>query len=222
MAGLDFRLSLLLNSIPILLNGARYTIVFSVISIFFGIIIGLGASLLKISKNAILRTIGSTYIEVIRGTPLLLHIMVAYYGLAAFNIKLDYFTAGVLALSINSGAYCGEIFRAGIESIEKGQMEAARSVGMTYGQAMRYVILPQAFKRVIPPLTNEFVAMLKDSSLLSIIAVPELLRNARQLMGTKANVWTPLIGAALIYLVLTLPLTRLAYILERRMAKGGI
>ncbi len=101
-------------------------------------------------------------------------------------------------------------------------MEAARSVGMTYGQAMRYVILPQAFKRVIPPLTNEFVAMLKDSSLLSIIAVPELLRNARQLMGTKANVWTPLIGAALIYLVLTLPLTRLAYILERRMAKGGI
>lgn len=220
--GFDFNISLFIESIPYLINGAKYTIVFSLISIVFGIVIGLFASLMKISKNPILKIIGNTYIEVIRGTPLLLHIMIAYYGLAAFNIKLSYFTAGILALSINSGAYCGEIFRAGIESIEKGQMEAARSVGMSYGQAMRYIIIPQAIKRVIPPLTNEFVAMLKDSSLLSIIAVPELLRNARQLMGTKANVWSPFLGAALIYLVLTLPLTRLAYVLERRFAKGGV
>lgn len=220
--GFDFNISLFIESIPYLINGAKYTIIFSLISIVFGIVIGLFASLMKISKNTILKIIGNTYIEVIRGTPLLLHIMIAYYGLAAFNIKLNYFTAGILALSINSGAYCGEIFRAGIESIERGQMEAARSVGMSYGQAMRYIIIPQAIKRVIPPLTNEFVAMLKDSSLLSIIAVPELLRNARQLMGTKANVWSPFLGAALIYLVLTLPLTRLASVLERRFAKGGV
>lgn len=220
--GFDFNLSLFIESIPYLINGAKYTILFSIISIGFGIIIGLFASLMKVSKNKIVKFIGNAYIEAIRGTPLLLHIMIAYYGLAAFNIKLNYFTAGVLALSINSGAYCGEIFRAGIESIEKGQMEAARSVGMSYGQAMRYIIIPQAIKRVIPPLTNEFVAMLKDSSLLSIIAVPELLRNARQLMGTKANVWSPFLGAALIYLALTLPLTRLASVLERRFARGGV
>ncbi len=220
--GFDFNISLFLESIPILINGAKYTLLFSIISIVFGIVIGLFASLMKISKNPVLKIIGTTYIEVIRGTPLLLHIMIAYYGLAAFNIKLNYFTAGILALSINSGAYCGEIFRAGIESIEKGQMEAARSVGMSYSQAMRYIIIPQAIKRVIPPLTNEFVAMLKDSSLLSIIAVPELLRNARQLMGTKANVWSPFLGAALIYLVLTLPLTRVAFVLERRFGKSGV
>lgn len=220
--GFDFNISLFIESIPYLINGAKYTILFSIISILFGIVIGLFASLMKISKNFVFKVVGNTYIEVIRGTPLLLHIMIAYYGLAAFNIKLDYFTAGVLALSINSGAYCGEIFRAGIESIEKGQMEAARSVGMSYGQAMRFIIIPQAIKRVIPPLTNEFVAMLKDSSLLSIIAVPELLRNARQLMGTKANVWSPFLGAALIYLILTLPLTRVASVLERRFSKGGV
>lgn len=220
--GFDFNISLFMESIPYLIDGAKYTILFSLISIVFGILIGLFASLMKISKNPFFNILGNLYIEIIRGTPLLLHIMIAYYGLAAFKINLNYFTAGVLALSINSGAYCGEIFRAGIESIEKGQMEAARSVGMSYGQAMRYIILPQAVKRVIPPLTNEFVAMLKDSSLLSIIAVPELLRNARQLMGTKANVWSPFIGAGLIYLVLTLPLTRLASLLERRFAKGGV
>lgn len=219
--GFDFKISLFLESIPILINGAKYTLFFSIISIAFGIVIGLFASLMKISRNPILKILGTTYIEVIRGTPLLLHIMIAYYGLAAFNIKLNFLTAGILALSINSGAYCGEIFRAGIESIEKGQMEAARSVGMSYSQAMRYIIIPQAIKRVIPPLTNEFVAMLKDSSLLSIIAVPELLRNARQLMGTTANVWSPFLGAALIYLILTLPLTRLAFILERRLSKSG-
>ncbi|HQJ57194.1 MAG TPA: amino acid ABC transporter permease [Caldisericia bacterium] len=220
--GFDFNISLFMESIPYLINGAKYTILFSLISIVFGILIGLFASLMKISKNPFFNILGNLYIEIIRGTPLLLHIMIAYYGLVAFKINLNYFTAGVLALSINSGAYCGEIFRAGIESIEKGQMEAARSVGMSYGQAMRFIIIPQAIKRVIPPLTNEFVAMLKDSSLLSIIAVPELLRNARQIMGTKLNVWSPFLGAALIYLVLTLPLTRLASVLERRFAKGGV
>ena len=220
--GFDFNISLFMESIPYLINGAKYTILFSLISIVFGILIGLFVSLMKISKNPFFNILGNLYIEIIRGTPLLLHIMIAYYGLVAFKINLNYFTAGVLALSINSGAYCGEIFRAGIESIEKGQMEAARSVGMSYGQAMRFIIIPQAIKRVIPPLTNEFVAMLKDSSLLSIIAVPELLRNARQIMGTKLNVWSPFLGAALIYLVLTLPLTRLASVLERRFAKGGV
>ena len=220
--GFDFNISLFMESIPYLIDGAKYTILFSLISIVFGILIGLFASLMKISKNPFFNILGNLYIEIIRGTPLLLHIMIAYYGLVAFKINLNYFTAGVLALSINSGAYCGEIFRAGIESIEKGQMEAARSVGMSYGQAMRFIIIPQAIKRVIPPLTNEFVAMLKDSSLLSIIAVPELLRNARQIMGTKLNVWSPFLGAALIYLVLTLPLTRLASVLERRFAKGGV
>ncbi|RLD14362.1 MAG: ABC transporter permease [Caldiserica bacterium] len=217
---MDFKFSLFLSSLPYLLKGAKVTITLSLVSVGIGLLIGLGAALLKISKNLIFRTLGSTYVEVIRGTPLLLQIMITYYGLPAVGIKLDAITAGIVALSVNSGAYCAEIFRAGIESIEKGQMEAARSLGMTYAQAMRYVILPQAIKRVVPPLTNEFVAMLKDSSLVSTIAVAELLRRGRQLMGTLANVWSPLIGVGLIYLVMTIPLTQLAQRMERRLRRS--
>jgi len=156
-------------------------------------------------------------VEVIRGTPLLMQLLIIYYALPSFGINLGAITAAIVGLSINSAAYTGEIFRGGIQSIEKGQMEAARSLGMSYFQAMRYVILPQAFRRILPPLTNEFVSMLKESSLASTLAVTELLRAGREIVAWKANVFSPFLGVTLIYLLMTLPLTRLSIWMEKRL-----
>jgi len=182
---LDFNLSIFIESIPYLLKGAVVTLRLSVVSVFFGIILGLFLGLARISKNYFLRIPSTIYVEVIRGTPLLMQLLIIYYALPSFGINLGAITAAIVGLSLNSAAYTGEIFRSGIQSIEKGQMEAARSLGMTYFQAMRYVILPQAFRRILPPLTNEFVSMLKESSLASTLAVTELLRAGREIVAWK-------------------------------------
>jgi polar amino acid transport system permease protein len=157
---------------------------------------------------------------VVRGLPLLLQILLVSFGLYyLLGLKQSGITTGIIALTVCYAAYEAEIFRAGIASIHKGQMEAARSLGMGYLKAMRFVILPQAVRRVIPPLSNEFVALLKDTALLSVIAVPELLQRAREIMGNKFNE-TPLVGAALLYLCVTIPLMFLVRYVEKRLAKG--
>ncbi len=217
---MDFNLSIFIESIPYLLKGAVVTLRLSVVSVFFGIILGLFLGLARISKNYFLRIPSTIYVEVIRGTPLLMQLLIIYYALPSFGINLGAITAAIVGLSLNSAAYTGEIFRSGIQSIEKGQMEAARSLGMTYFQAMRYVILPQAFRRILPPLTNEFVSMLKESSLASTLAVTELLRAGREIVVWKANVFSPFLGVTLIYLLMTLPLTRLSVWLEKRLKTG--
>ena len=158
----------------------------------------------------------AVYVEVVRGTPLLVQILFIYFVLPAFGVNLPAFTSGVIALTLNSAAYLAEIFRAGIESIETGQMEAARSLGMTYAQAMRRVILPQTFRRVLPPLTNEGIALLKDSSLVSVIGLTELARTGQELASRYAAPLTIWPMVALLYLLLTFPLTRVAQQLERR------
>jgi len=199
------------------MKGAALTLRLSLISVGIGIILGLLLSLLRISKIPLLRVPAAIYVEVLRGTPLLMQLLIIYYALPSLGLNLGAVTSAIVGLSLNSTAYIGEIFRGGIQSIEKGQMEAARSLGMTYLQAMRYVILPQAFRRILPSLTNEFVAMLKDSSLASNLAVTELLRAGREIVAWKANVFSPFIGVALIYLIMTFPLTRLSSYMEKRL-----
>ena len=214
-----FDLKILWEAMPLLLNGFVLTIKLAVVSEFFILILGLVVSLLRISRVRVIRNLAAVYIDVIRGMPLLLQIFLIYFGLGYVGLNLSRFWAGVTALTVCYAAYEAEIFRAGIESIHKGQMEAARSLGMGYMRAMRYVILPQAVRRVIPPLSNEFIALLKDTALVSVIALSEVLYSAREVMGDKANA-TPLMGAAICYLLLTLPLMRMVRYMETRLARG--
>ena len=207
--------------LPFLLKGALLTIFFSASSELIGIIIGLITAVIRVTKIKVLSQLAVIYVDLFRGTPLLMQIIFIYYALPYIGINLPAIVAGIVALSINSGAYVSEIFRAGIESIDKGQTEAARSLGMSYMQSMRYVIVPQTIKRVLPPLTNEFVALIKDSSLLSVIAIAELMRTAKEMMTWKLNP-SSLTAAAIIYLIITIPLTRLVSQMEKKLKKGEI
>ncbi|ABG03474.1 Amino acid ABC transporter, permease protein, 3-TM region, His/Glu/Gln/Arg/opine [Rubrobacter xylanophilus DSM 9941] len=212
---LDFGV-VLENPAP-LLKGLAVTLSLAALAEVVGIVLGLFLALLKISRSRLLSLPAQVYIDVFRGTPLLVQITIIYFTTAAVGIRFtSLFFAGLTALSLNSAAYVAEIFRAGIQSIDKGQMEAGRASGLSYAQTMRYIIVPQAFRRVIPPLTNEFVTLIKDTSLVSVIGLAELLRAARVLQSATFN-GTPLIAAALIYLAVCLPLIYLTNILERRL-----
>ncbi len=205
------------KTMPYILRGLILTLELAVVSEICILIAGLVISLIRISRVKVFRFLAAVYIDVIRGMPLLLQILIVYYGLAYLGLKLSPFVAGVIALTICYAAYEAEIFRAGIESIHKGQMEAARSLGMGYLKAMRYVVLPQAVRNVIPPLSNEFIALLKDTALLSVIALPEVTRRATEMMGKYYNV-TPLVGAAICYLIVTIPLMRLVQFMTTRLS----
>jgi polar amino acid transport system permease protein len=198
-------------------KGLVITIELAVISEIFILILGLLVALIRISRIKPLRISAAVYIDVIRGMPLLLQIFIVYFGLAYLGLNLSQFMAGVLALTICYAAYEAEIFRAGIASIHKGQMEAARSLGMGYLKAMRYIILPQAIRNVIPPLSNEFIALLKDTALVATIGLAEVFFRGREMMGKYANV-TPLVGAALCYLIITIPLMRLVQYMTTRLS----
>lgn len=193
------------------------TVQLTIISVSIGVIIGIFGGIARVSKNPILFIPSTIYVEVIRGTPLLAQLFIVYFGLPSLGINLSPFTAAVIAMGINSGAYVTEIFRGGIQSIERGQMEAARSLGLSYLQAMRYIILPQAFRRILPPLGNEFIAMLKDSSLASTIAIAELMRVGREITSRTFRSFEVLTVVALMYLAITLPLSLLVRYTERRM-----
>ena len=186
------------------------------ISLALGVPIGLILALSRVQSARFLKAPAALYVEVMRGTPLLVQILFIYFVLPIFGIHLPAFTSGIIALTLNSAAYISEIFRAGILSIDVGQMEAARSLGMTYPQAMRRIILPQTFRRVVPPLTNEAIALLKDSSLVSVIGLTELARTGQELASRYAAPLTIWPVVAVFYLILTFPLTRVAEYLERR------
>jgi glutamine transport system permease protein len=216
---MDIRWDILAEYAPFFLKGTLLTIGLSVASILIGTVLGLLIGLGKIMRNKFLAFPFSLYITFFRGTPLLVQIMLIHFAVVPLFLgSTNAITASILTLSLNAAAYIAEIFRGGIQSIDKGQMEAARSLGMTHGQAMRYIILPQAFKRMIPPLGNEFVVLIKESSLASLIATPELMYWGRAMQGQYFRVWEPYLTAALIYLVLTLSLSFLLSRLERRMA----
>jgi His/Glu/Gln/Arg/opine family amino acid ABC transporter permease subunit len=212
---LDF--GLVFENWDALLQAVLITISLAFLAEVIGVALGLAFALLKISGYRVLSILAQVYIDVFRGTPLLVQIVIVYFTTASVGLRFNsLFFAGLVALSLNAAAYVAEIFRAGIQSIDKGQTEAGRSSGLTYAQTMRYIIVPQAFRRVIPPLTNEFVMLIKDTSLVSVIGLAELLRAARVLQSETFN-GTPLIAAALMYLAICLPLIYLTNALERHL-----
>ena len=223
---MEFDFSLITNSLPLLLQGALVTLEITAMAVGLGLVFGLLAALAQLSKFTPLRLLAKIYVDFIRGTPLLVQIFIIYFALPAIiGQRIDPFVAAVAACSINSGAYVAEIFRAGIQSIEVGQMRAGLSLGMTWGQTMRYIILPQAMSTsvpafvanvIIPPLGNEFIAMLKDSSLVSVIGFEELTRTGQLIIAEtygSLEIWT---SVAIIYLVMTLTITRLVSRLEKK------
>lgn len=201
----------------LLLRGLVLTLEISVLSIILGIIIGLITGLARLSSNPAPKWLAIGYIELIRGTPLLVQIYIFYFFVGQV-FSLSSFWAGVLALSFFAGAYVAEIIRAGIQSIHKGQMEAARSLGMNYYLAMRYIILPQAFKRILPPLAGQFISLIKDSSLVGVIALVELTRAGREIGTSTFNYFEVFFTVAALYLILTFTLSMLVQFLERRFA----
>ena len=213
---MDFELKVFLETLPSLARGALVTAQLAVLSALIGLVIGVLGGLARVSKRRWLTLPALVYVTLIRAVPLLMTIMFLYYGLPVFGVQLPSLVVAVLALAITNGAYVTEIVRAGIQSIDRGQMRAARSLGMSYAMAMRRIILPQALRRVLPPLTNESITLLKNTALVSTIAISELLRAGIDAMTWKANTFSPFAGVALIYLAPTLPLLGLNGWVERR------
>jgi lysine-arginine-ornithine-binding protein len=204
------------RTFPLFLRGVWLTAKLAFLSLLFGLPIGLLLALARVQSSRLLKVPAAVYVEVMRGTPLLVQILFIYFVLPSFGVNIPAFWSGIIALTLNSAAYISEIFRAGILSIDAGQMEAARSLGMSHAQAMRRIILPQTFRRVVPPLTNEGIALLKDSSLVSVIGLTELARTGQELASRYAAPLTIWPIVAIFYLLLTFPLTRIAEYLERR------
>ena len=216
------------------ISGAGYTIFLAFIGVLFGAILGGLLALMKLAKSKILRAIAIVYIEYVRGTPLLVQIFIVYFGtpilfqgisvltqavgLGAIAFDLSKVAAGCIALALNSGAYVAEIIRAGINAVNKGQLEAARSLGMNQGQSMRFIILPQAIKNILPALGNEFVTVIKESSVVSVIGVSELIFQAGNIQGASFKPFLPYLIVSLIYFVLTFTISRLLGVAERRMS----
>lgn len=211
-----FDIQLIKRTWRFFLAGVWWTAKLALLSLLFGLPIGLLLALMRVQSSRLLAAPAAVYVEVMRGTPLLVQILFIYFVLPTFGISIPAFWSGILALTLNSAAYISEIFRAGILSIDAGQMEAARSLGMTYAQAMKRIILPQTFRRVVPPLTNEAIALLKDSSLVAIIGITELTRAGQEAASRYAAPLTIWPMVAIFYLLLTFPLTRIAEYLERK------
>ena len=214
---MHFNFDLVVNSFPLLLVGAGVPIKITALSVALGVVIGLFVGIARISRIKLLRVLAAIYVDFFRGTPLLVQIFLVYFALPVITgQRVDPFVAAIGSCGINSGAYVAEIFRAGIQSIDKGQMEAGRSLGMTWVQTMRYIIVPQAFKRVIPPLGNEFIALLKDSSLVSVIGFEELTRRGQLIIAKTYGSLEIWLSVAVIYLAMTLTISRFVAYLERR------
>ncbi len=198
------------------ISGAGYTLSISMLTIIFGLMGGVLLALMKNSGNKFLKTLSTAYIEFIRGTPLLIQLYIVYYGIQS----LPMFTAGVIALSINSSAYIAEIIRAGIVAVDKGQMEAARSLGMNVVLAYKTVILPQAFKNILPALGNEFIVLIKESAIVSVIGIHDLMYKTDTVRGITFIAFEPLVIAAAIYFLMTFTLSKGVNHLERRLQVG--
>lgn len=203
------------STLPQLLEGLWTTVLLGMVSIVAGLLTGLLMALSRLYGPRPLRMLARTYIDVLRSIPLLVLLVLVYYALPFVGIRLTSFMAAAAALTMVSCAYTAEIFRSGIEAIPKGQFEAAQAIGLGFFSTMRDVILPQAFRIVVPPMTSNCINVLKDTALASVVAMPDLLKQATQAQALSANP-TPLIGAALLYLLLLLPLVRLVGHFETR------
>jgi len=208
---------------PWLLYGARITLYVATIAFFLGTGIGVFLGILRVSGIKVLEKIATAYIEVIRGTPLVVQILIVYFGIPIVTgIRFDPIMAGILTMGLNSGAYQAEIVRSGIKGIPTGQLEAAESLGLTYWQSMRYVIIPQAMRIVIPAFVNEYATILKDTSLLIIIGVPELTRQGQYIAAWSFRYFEVYITVALIYFILVLIVSRVARLLEKKLMIPGL
>jgi polar amino acid transport system permease protein len=213
---MDFEWSLFVESLPALARGAATTAELAFVSILGGLVLGLLGGLARVSGIAPLNALAVFCVTLLRGVPLLVTMLFFYYGLPSLGLLLEAKTVAILALSLTNGAYVTEIVRAGIQSIDRGQMRAARSLGMGWALAMRRIVLPQALRRVLPPIGNEAITLLKNTALVSVIAIPDLLRAGTDIMTWQANTFSPFAGVALMYLMMTLPLVWLVARLESR------
>ncbi|EHJ09084.1 ABC transporter substrate-binding protein/permease [Staphylococcus simiae] len=201
------------------LKGIKVTVLISLIGVALGSILGAVVALMKLSRFKILSWIATIYIEVLRGTPMLVQVFIVFFGItAALGLDISALICGTIALVINSSAYIAEIIRAGINAVDKGQMEASRSLGLSYSQTMKTVIMPQAIKNILPALGNEFVTLIKESSIVSTIGVSEIMFNAQVVQGNSFDPFTPLLVAAALYFVLTFVLTRIMAVIEGRLS----
>jgi polar amino acid transport system permease protein len=214
---LDF--SVVLTKIPILLEGCVVTLQISFFALLLGMIFGIAGALCRISANRALNSLAFVYVWVIRGTPVMVQLFILYFGLPQLGIKLPSMVAGVLGLAINTGAYITEIIRAGIQAVDKGQMEAALSVGMSFRQAMVRIIGPQATKICIPPLVNQFIMTLKNSSIASLVTITELFRTGEQIIYTTFRSFEVYVTVAVLYLIMNSVFMVIADRLERKMAR---
>jgi polar amino acid transport system permease protein len=209
-----------LQTLPLLLSGLWITLGLGIVAIILGLVGGLILALLRLYSPAQLRALAIVYIDVFRAIPLLVLLIVIYYALPFVGMRLSPFTSAATALSLVSSAYSAEILRAGIEGVPRGQFEAGRALGLGSFRQMFDIVLPQAIKLVIPPITSNAINVMKDTALASVVAMPDLLKQATQAQALAANP-TPLISAALIYLVILLPCVRLVSVAERRFNRRG-
>ena len=212
--------SVFVETLPLLLFGLWITIGLGLTAIVLGLAGGLSLALLRLYAPTPIRAIAIAYIDVFRAIPLLVLLIVIYYALPFVGLRFSPFTSATMALSLVSAAYSAEILRAGIEGVPRGQFEAARALGLSRVRQMTDIILPQAVKLVIPPITSNAINVMKDTALASVVAMPDLLKQATQAQALAANP-TPLIGAAVIYLIILLPFVRLVSVAERRLARRG-
>ncbi len=210
-----FNWSVLRGALPMLMQGLGITVMLGALSILLGLAGGLLLALVRLYGPAPLRATARIYIDVFRSIPILVLLVLVYYAFPFVGVRLSSFASTVLTLSLVSAAYAAEIFRSGIEALPKGQFEASEAMGLSFLDTMRDVVLPQAFRIVVPPLTSNCINVLKDTALASVVAMPDLLKQATQAQALAANP-TPLIGAALLYLLLLLPLVRLVGYFEAR------
>ncbi|HZK33656.1 MAG TPA: amino acid ABC transporter permease [Tissierellaceae bacterium] len=201
------------------LTGMKITLLLSLLSLLIGTTLGAFLSFLKLSKFKLLRFVATVYIELVRGTPMMVQIALVYFGsYVIMGVNMDGFLAALIAVSLNSAAYVAEIIRSGIQSIDKGQSEASRSLGISEKQTMRYIILPQAIKNILPALGNEFVTLIKETAVASTIGVADLMYASKIVQSTSFQPFNPLIIVAGIYFIFTFTLSQLLGIFERRLA----
>lgn len=200
------------------LTGIQYTLLLAAIGVLCGFILGLIVALVRMSPWGILRFIGHAWVEFLRGTPMLVQLFIIHYGFSTmFGINFSPIESGSITLSINSSAYLAEIFRAGIQGVDRGQGEAARSLGMTKGMTMRHIIIPQAIKSVLPAIGNEFVTIIKESSIVSIIGITELMFQSGAIVGITYDGMAPYLIVAILYFILTFTLSRILGVFERKL-----
>ena len=211
------------GAMPLLLEGLKLTVITSLVSILIGMVIGLLVCLMKMSKNVVLRAIAGVYIWIIRGTPMLVQAFIVFFGVPQVvrmfvsDFKFTALTAGIITLSLNAGAYLAEIYRGGIMAVPKGQTEAARSLGLSQGQAMRKVVLPQAIKFSIPSLVNQFIITIKDTSILSAIGMTELVNKAKTYVGSTYTFFETYLVVAAMYLVIISILMIISNYIEKKL-----